>query len=128
MIQLPTKPTVVSYTGNKAIFEIYPLYPGYGTTLGNSLRRVLISSIEGAAITSVKISGVDHEFSTIKGVAEDVIDIIVNLKKVRLKLFSDEPVTLTLESKGQGVITAADIKATSDVEIVNPEQEIATIT
>ena len=128
MIQLPTKPTVVSYTGNKAIFEIYPLYPGYGTTVGNSLRRVLISSIEGAAITSVKISGVDHEFSTIKGVAEDVIDIIVNLKKVRLKLFSDEPVTLTLESKGQGVITAADIKATSDVEIVNPEQEIATIT
>ena len=128
MIQLPDQPKVISEKDNKAVFEIAPLYPGYGVTVGNSLRRVLISSIEGAAITSVKIKGVDHEFSTIPGVIEDVVDIILNLKKVRFKLFSEEPVSLNLEAKGgKKIITAKDIKTTSDVEVVNPDQVIATM-
>ncbi|PJE50963.1 MAG: DNA-directed RNA polymerase subunit alpha [Candidatus Yanofskybacteria bacterium CG10_big_fil_rev_8_21_14_0_10_36_16] len=128
MIQLPEKPKVVSHDGNKAVFEISPLYPGYGLTIGNALRRVLISSIEGAAITSVKIKGVDHEFSTIEGVMEDAIDVILNLKKVRFRLFSDEPVVLNLKKKGANKITANDIEPNSDVEVINKDQEIATIT
>src|SRR3989344_8899329 len=107
MIQLPGEPKVVSKEGNKATFEIAPLYPGYGTTIGNTLRRVLISSLEGAAVTSVKIKGVDHEFSAINGVMEDVIEIILNLKKVRFQCFSEEPVMLTLHAKGAGDVTAA---------------------
>jgi DNA-directed RNA polymerase subunit alpha len=128
MIQLPTEPKLISKEGNLGVFEISPLYPGYGMTIGNTLRRVLLSSLEGASITSVKIKGVDHEFSTISGVLEDVVDIILNLKKVRLKMFKDEPVTLTLNVKGEKEITAADIKATADVEVVNPSQHIASIT
>ncbi len=128
MIQLPIEPKVISRTGNKVTFEIGPLYPGYGTTIGNTLRRVLISSIEGAAVTSAKIKGVEHEFSTIPGVREDTIELIVNLKKIRFKLFSDEPVTLLLSAKGVGEATAKDISANSDVEVVNPEQHVATIT
>ncbi len=128
MIQLPTEPKVVTKEGNKATFEIGPLYPGYGMTIGNALRRVLISSLEGAAVTSVRIKGVDHEFSTVSGVLEDVIDIIINLKKVRFKLFKDEPVTITLTKKGEGAVTAADIKSDADVEVVNKDQHIATIT
>lgn len=128
MIQTPQEPKLVSKNGNKATFEIAPLYPGYGTTLGNVLRRVLISSIEGAAVTSAKIKGVDHEFTTVAGVREDIIEIIVNLKKIRFKLFSDEPVTLQLSAKGAGNVTAKDIVANSNVEVVNPEQHIATIT
>lgn len=128
MIQLPTEPKVISRKGNQAIFEIGPLYPGYGTTIGNTLRRVLISSLEGAAITFVKIKGVDHEFSAIPGVLEDVIEIILNLKKARFKLFIEEPVVLMLTAKGEGEVTAADIKTTSDVEIINKDQHIATIT
>lgn len=128
MIQLPEQVKVVSKEDNKTVFEIGPLMPGYGATLANPLRRVLLSSLEGAAVTSVKIKGVDHEFSTVPGVLEDVIQIILNIKKVRVISFANEPVTVTLESKGEGVVTAADIKLTSDVEIVNPEQQIATIT
>jgi DNA-directed RNA polymerase subunit alpha len=128
MIQLPTEPKLVSKKGNNGVFEISPLYPGYGMTIGNTLRRVLLSSLEGASVTSVKIKGVDHEFSTISGILEDVVDIILNLKKVRFKVFKDEPVTLTLSYKGEGVITAADIKSNADVEVVNPDQHIATIT
>lgn len=128
MIQLPTEPKVISKEGNRAVFEISPLYPGYGMTVGNALRRVLLSSLEGASITSVKIKGVDHEFSTIAGVLEDVVDIILNLKKVRFRLYKDEPVTLSLSVKGVGKITSSNIKATSDVEVVNPNQHIATIT
>ena len=128
MIQLPLEPKIVSKTGNKVLFEIGPLYPGYGTTIGNVLRRVLISSIEGAAVTSAKIKGVDHEFSTIAGVREDVIEIIVNLKKIRFQLFTDEPVVLSLSSKGTGAVTAKDIQSTADVEVVNPDQHIATVT
>ena len=129
MIQLPTEPKVLSKEGNyKATFEISPLYPGYGMTIGNSLRRVLISSLEGAAVTSAKIKGVLHEFSTIENVAEDVVEIILNLKKVRFKLFSEEPVTLILKVSGEREVTAADIKATADVEVINADQHIATLT
>jgi len=128
MIQLPVEPKIVSKEENKAVFEIAPLYPGYGVTVGNSLRRVLLSSLEGAAITFVKIKGVDHEFSTIPGVLEDVVDIILNLKKVRFKLYQEEPIMVTLAVKGQKEVTAADIKTSAEVEVVNPEQKIATIT
>jgi DNA-directed RNA polymerase subunit alpha len=128
MIQLPLEPKIVSKSGSQAVFEISPLYPGYGMTIGNTLRRVLMSSLGGAAITSVKIKGVDHEFSAIPGVLEDVIEIILNLKKVRLKLFKDEPVVLTLNVKGEKEVTAGDIEANADVVIVNGDQHIATIT
>ncbi len=128
MIQLPNQPEIISRDGNKTIFEIGPLYPGYGITIGNALRRTLISSLEGAAVTSVKIKGVDHEFSTIKGVFEDVIDIILNLKRVRFKSFRDEPITVVLQAKGQKAVTAGDIKRDADIEVVNPDQHIATIT
>lgn len=128
MIQLPKEPIIVSQEGNKAVFEIGPLYPGYGMTVGNALRRVLISSLEGAAVTSVKIKGVDHEFSAVNGVMEDVIDLILNLKKVRFKLFRDESVTVMLYAKGAKAVTAGDIEANADVEIINKDQHIATIT
>lgn len=128
MIQLPTEPKIISKTEDKAVFEIGPLYPGYGMTIGNTLRRVLISSLDGAAITSIKIKGVDHEFSAIGGVLEDVIEIILNLKKVRLKVFKDEPVILMLQAKGERIVTAGDIEPNADVEIVNRDQHIATIT
>ncbi len=128
MIQLPTEPKIISQEGNKTVFEISPLYPGYGMTIGNGLRRVLISSLEGAAVTAIKIKGVDHEFSAIDGILEDVIDIILNLKKVRFKLFVDEPVTVLLEAKGEKVVTAADIQKNADIEIINHDQPIATIT
>ena len=128
MIQLPTEPKVISKNDNQAVFEIGPLYPGYGTTIGNTLRRVLMSSLEGAAITFVKIKGVDHEFSALTGVLEDVIEIILNLKKVRFRLFKDEPATLMLIAKGEGEVTPGNIKTTADVEIINKDQHIATIT
>jgi DNA-directed RNA polymerase subunit alpha len=128
MLQLPSEPRLISKTDNRAVFEIAPLYPGYGITVGNTLRRVLISSLEGAAITSVKIKGVDHEFSAIPGVLEDVIEIILNLKKIRFKLFKNEPVVVTLSAKGEGEITAGNIKTTSDVQVINKDQHIATIT
>lgn len=112
----------------QSTFAVEPLYPGYGMTLGNSLRRVLLSSLPGSAISAVKIDGVAHEFSTIPGVREDVVELILNLKLIRLRLFSDEPVTLLLSKTGEGVITAGDIKATSDVEILNPELELAHLT
>lgn len=128
MIQLPTEPKVISKSYNQAVFEISPLYPGYGVTIGNTLRRVLISSLGGAAVTSVKITGIDHEFSAIDGVLEDVIEIILNLKKIRFKIFKDEPITLMLHAKGEGAVTAENIESTADAEIVNPDQHIATIT
>src|SRR5512146_2556486 len=116
MIQLPEAVKVVKQEGNKAVFEIGPLMPGYGATIANPLRRVLLSSLEGSAITSMKIKGVDHEFSSIDGVLEDVIQIILNVKKVRFMLHTDGPVKLTLEKKGEGVVTAGDIKANPDVD------------
>ncbi len=127
MVQLPSEPKIISKTGNRAVLEISPLAPGYGMTIGNTLRRVLIASLEGAAATSVKIKGVDHEFSAIPGISEDVIEIILNLKKIRFRLYKNEPVTLTLSSKGEGEVTAGDIKTTSDVEVINKDQHIVTI-
>jgi len=125
-IQLPElKP--VREEGNKAVFAIEPLYSGYGMTLGNSLRRVILSSLGGAAVTAVKIDTVAHEFSTIEGVKEDVVEIILNLKKLRFRVFSDEPQFLVLTASGKGAVTAAQIKGSSDVEIVNPDQLVATL-
>lgn len=128
MVQLPEGVKIVSKEGNRAVFEISPLMPGYGATVANPLRRVLLSSLEGAAITSIKIQGVDHEFSSIPGVQEDIIEIILNIKKIRVKSFSAEPVTLTLEAKGERDITASDITTTADVEIINEDQHICTLT
>lgn len=113
--------------GDKASFVIEPLYSGYGMTLGNSLRRVLLSSLEGAAPVSIKIKGVSHEFSTIPGVKEDVVEIILNIKQLRLKMHDNNPKTLTINVKGAKEVTAADITAPSDVEIVNPDLHIATL-
>lgn len=127
-VTLPSKPRVVSEGDNKGIFEIDGLFPGYGHTLGNSLRRIILSSLPGAAITQVKIDGAEHEFSTLSGVKEDVINILLNLKKVRLNLHSEEPVTLSLNKSGAGVITAADFDAPSQVDVLNPEQVIAEVT
>ncbi len=118
----------VSETPSRGVFEVSGLYAGYGVTLGNALRRVLLSSLPGAAITQVKIKGVKHEFSTISDVLEDVVDITLNLKKVRFVFFADEPQVLTLKHKGTGAVTADSIKGNSQVEVVNPDCHIATLT
>jgi DNA-directed RNA polymerase subunit alpha len=128
MIQLPEEVKVIKKEGNKAVFEIGPLMPGYGATVANPLRRVLLSSLEGSAVTSIKIKGVEHEFGAISGVQEDVIEIILNLKKLRFRCFSEEPVTVQLIAKGETEITGNDIQLTSDVELVNPDQHICTLT
>jgi DNA-directed RNA polymerase subunit alpha len=127
-ILLPSKPRIIKEEGFSGVYEIDGLYPGYGHTLGNSLRRIILSSIPGVAIISIKIDGVQHEFSTINGVKEDVINIILNLKKVRIKMITDEPQTIELKVKGIKDVTAADIKVPGQVEILNPEQHIASIT
>ncbi|MBE3597233.1 MAG: DNA-directed RNA polymerase subunit alpha [Hydrogenibacillus sp.] len=113
--------------GSYGKFVVEPLERGYGTTLGNSLRRILLSSIPGAAVTSVQIDGVLHEFSTIDGVYEDVAELILNLKKLSLRIHSDEEKTLEIEADGEGEVRAGDIRADSDVEILNPELHIATL-
>ncbi len=125
---LPSKPKIIKEEDNVGVFEIEGLYTGYGLTIGNALRRVLLSSLPGAAITTVKIKGVQHEFSTLPGVLEDVIQIIINLKKIRVKMFNNEPQTLFLSVKGDKKISAADIDKNSNVEILNPEAHIATLT
>src|SRR3989338_7233084 len=125
---LPSKPRVISEEGESGVFEIDGLYPGYGHTLGNSLRRIILSSLPGVAITSVKIAGVQHEFSTINGIKEDVITILLNLKKVRMRFTTDEPQTLYLKVKGDKVITAKDIEVPGQVEILTPNEVIATLT
>jgi DNA-directed RNA polymerase subunit alpha len=127
-IVLPSKPKIIKEEGNIGTYVIDGLYPGYGHTLGNSLRRVILSSLEGSAITSVKIKGVGHEFSSIDGVKDDVIMMILNLKKLRLKLLTNEPQTLTISVKGPKVVTGADIKLPGQVEIMNPEQYINEVT
>ena len=127
-IVLPSKPRIVKEEGNMGLYEIDGLYPGYGQTLGNSLRRIILSSLPGAAITEVKIKGVSHEFSTIPGVKEDVITTLLNLKKVRIKMLTDEPQTLTLKVKGLKKITAADIEVPGQVEVQNVDQYIAEVT
>src|SRR6185436_19367430 len=126
-IHLPKKVTFEELGNNKYKVGMEPLYPDYGVTLGNSLRRILLSSLPGAAVTAVKIKGVDHEFSTIPNVKEDVIEIILNLKQLRLKVHTDQPVHLELKVKGEKAITGADFKKNADVEIVNPELHIATL-
>jgi len=115
--------------GQKGSFTIEPLFPGYGLTVGNALRRVLLSSLSGAAIVAVKITGVDHEFSTMEYVKEDVVDIILNLKQVRIKLadIPEEPIKLVLSVKGEKEVTAGDFSKMAGVEIVNPDLKIATL-
>lgn len=113
---------------HEGVLTVEPCSPGYGTTIGNALRRVLLSSLPGAAVTAVKIKGVDHEFSTIDHVKEDVVEVILNLKSLRMKLFSEEPVKIFLKASGEKVVTAAEFEANSAVEIVNPEHTICTLT
>lgn len=127
VIHNPALASVEDHSASSASFVIEPLQAGYGNTLGNSLRRVLLSSIKGSAIVSFKVEGASHEFTTLPGVKEDVVDIMLNLKNVKLKVATDEAVELRLEKKGAGSVTAADIKTTADVEVINPEQIIATI-
>ncbi len=126
-IHNPTLARVDEHGATSATFVVEPLHTGYGMTLGNSLRRVLLSSIEGAAITSFRVEGITHEFTTIKGVVEDVVDIMLNLKSIRLRVATDQPVEISLEKKGAGVVTAADIKTTADVEVINKDAVICTI-
>lgn len=127
-IIMPSKPRVVTEEGNKGVFEIDGLYPGYGHTLGNSLRRIILSSLPGASLTSIKIDGVSHEFQTLEGIKEDVIVMILNLKKTRFKMLSDEPQTVTLSVKGPKEVTAADIKTGGQVEILNGDLHIVEVT
>ncbi len=127
-VALPSKPRVISEEEFQGVYEIDGLYPGYGHTLGNSLRRIILSSLPGAAITHVKITGVEHEFSAMSGVKEDVITILLNLKKVRLLMHGDEKLTVTLKANEVGVVTAGSMNAPSQIEILNPNQHIAEIT
>lgn len=128
-ILLPTKFEITSSEKpNEGILVLEPCYYGYGTTIGNALRRVLLSSLPGAAVTAVKIKGAQHEFSSIALVKEDVLDIILNLKLLRLRLFRDEPVRLSLKVKGERKVTAKDFEKNADVEIVNSDLHIATLT
>ncbi len=124
-ITLPSKPRIVSEEGVQGVYEIDSLYPGYGHTLGNSLRRIILSSLPGAAITQVKIEGVPHEFATVDGMRETVMEMLLNLKRVHFVLHGDEPQTITLNAKGAGEVTAKDFKLPSQVEIQNPDQHIA---
>ena len=126
-IPLPNQAQVTHLEGNSYEVTLEPLYPGYGVTIGNALRRVLLSSMPGAAVTAVKIKYVDHEFSTVPHVKEDVIQIILNLKQLRLRSFSREPVRLKLQAKGEGVITADMIEATDQVEVMNKDLYICTL-
>lgn len=125
MIPFPKPIVTKEETENKGVFEIEELYPGYGATIGNSLRRVLLSSLEGAAVTQAKIKGVSHEFSTIPGIAEDVITIILNLKQMRFKMYGTEPQTATLKVKGEKEIRGADFKLSSQLELINQDIVIA---
>ena len=127
-ISLPKSVSMIENHGARAVFAIEPLYPGYGMTVGNALRRVLLSSLPGAAITHVKIEGVTHEFSTLPYVKEDVVDILLNVKKIRLKLHGEGPVTIVLNATGAKTVTAGDIQANAEVEVINGDQPIATLT
>lgn len=127
-IQLPSKVILSDAGDNAAEVVIEPCYPGYGTTLGNALRRVLLSSLPGAAITAVKFNGATHEFSTLPHVKEDVVDIILNLKGLRLHMFEGETATIMVKAKGEKVLTAGDLKCPANVEIRNPEHVICNLT
>lgn len=126
-IHTPGLVAVDDHTDTSATFTVEPLHSGYGMTLGNSLRRVLLSSISGAAVTSFKIEGVTHEFTTVPGVKEDVVDIMLNLKGIRFRVYGEEVQNLRIVHKGKGVITAKDIETNADVEVVNPSHVIATV-
>jgi len=127
-ILLPSKPKIVSEDSFSGVYEIDGLYPGYGHTLGNSLRRIILSSLPGVAITLVKIDGVQHEFSTMAGVKEDVITILLNLKRIRFSMSSDEPQIVTIDVKGERTVTAKDIEVGGQVEVTTPDQYICELT
>jgi len=127
-IIMPSKPRVVKEEGNKGVYEIDGLYPGYGHTLGNSLRRIILSSLPGASVVSVKIDGVNHEFETLDGIKEDVIVAILNIKQISFKMATDEPQIVSLAVKGPKSVTAADIKTGGQVEVLNPDQHIVEVT
>ena len=120
------KVKTVSEKGNTGIFTFEPLPSGFGNTLGNTLRRVVLTSLKGAAVTQAKIAGADHQFSTLPGIKEDVVELTLNLKKVRVRSHSEDPVVVTISKKGPGAVTAGDIETTSDVEILNKDLHIAT--
>lgn len=128
MISLPSQPKVIDKKDNSATFVIEGLYPGYGVTVGNSLRRVLLSSLEGAAITQVKIKGVQHEFSTIPGVLEDIINVLLNLKQLRFKLHTDESQRVKLKARGDKTVKGSQFELPSQVELANKDAHIATLT
>src|SRR5690606_23479293 len=123
-IHTPGLVAVDDHSDTSATFTVEPLHSGYGHTLGNSLRRVLLSSIAGAAVTSFKVEGATHEFTTLPGVKEDIVAIMQNLKGIRFRVYSSEPQTLRIEKKGSGNVTAKDIKLNADVEVVNPSHVI----
>ena len=127
-IIVPSKPKIIREEGFVGVYEIDNLYPGYGHTLGNSLRRIILSSLPGSAVTKVKIKSVEHEFSAITGVKEDVIALLLNFKKLRIRLITDEPQVLVLKVKGVKTVLAKDIEAPGQVEILNPDLHIATLT
>ncbi len=127
-VTLPSKPRVVSEAEFSGIYEIDGLYPGYGHTLGNSLRRIILASLPGATVTQVKIEGVQHEFSTMAGMNEDVITLLLNLKRVRFMLHGDEAMVVKLKKSGPGMVTASDITCPTQVEVLNPTQHIAELT
>ena len=127
-ITLPSKPRVVSEGESEGVYEIDGLYPGYGHTLGNSLRRIILSSLPGAAVTAVKIEGVEHEFSTISGIREDVVTILLNLKKLRFEIITAEPQTISLSIKGPRKVTGGDLTLPGQVRLLNPNSYICEIT
>lgn len=127
-IALPSKPKIVSEEGQRGVYEIEGLYPGYGHTLGNSLRRIILSSLPGAAITQIKIKGVSHEFSAVPGIKEDVITILLNVKKIRLSLDSDEAQTIRIKVKGTKDVTAGDIELPSQVTVMNKDLHLFSVT
>lgn len=127
LIHTPSLGSITDHAPNSATFVIEPLQPGYGMTLGNSLRRVLLSSIAGAAVTGFRIEGASHEFTTLPGVKEDIVSIMLNLKGIRFKVYSEEPQTLRLTKKGKGPIKAKELRLNADVELVNPDHVICHI-
>jgi len=128
MIPLPTSIKTKNISPNNSIFEIESLYPGYGITLGNAIRRIILSSLSGAAVTEVRIKNAPHEFATIEGVKEDVLHILMNIKQLRFKMFGEEPQTATLVVKGEKEVTGKDFEYSSDLKLANPDLHIATIT
>ncbi len=118
----------VSEDAKRGVFEVEGLFAGYGLTVGNALRRALLSSLPGAAVTEIKVKNVPHEFSTLPGMKEDVVELMLNFKKLRFRLHADEPQVLALKAKGEKTVTADDIELNSQVELMNPGEELATLT